>query len=604
MKKILKWLGCIALVLIVGAGAWIANVGFYRPYSIDLFYNRVFVRFAFDNPELVTSLAPHPLGIRYFDRRLGDASIKHQNEAAAFVRSELETLHSYNRAKLNPQQQLSYDILDFFLQNTVDGEPFQYHDYPLNPTAGAQSELPSFMLGQHPVGSLADGQSYVARLKLFGVKFDQILEGLELRQQRKLIPPKFVVDKTLAQMQAFVAKPAEENPLYSGFAEKLGKLKDVSESQRSALLNDVRDAIQNTVYPAYAKLITHFQGLQSVATENNGVWALPDGDAFYAWAVKQQTTSELTPDAIHEIGLKEVARIEAEMDTILREQGFTTGTVGARMAALRSDPRFLYPDNDEGRKQSLIDFQKIIDDINAGLDPYFSVRPKLGVEVRGIPAFKEAGAPGAYYEPGALDGSRPGVFFVNQRKIGELEKFGMRTLAYHEAIPGHHFQISIAQELKGVPIFRTVLPFNAYVEGWALYAERLAWELGYEKEPFDNLGRLQAEMFRAARLVVDTGMHRKRWTREQALAYLIDKTGMAETEATAEIERYLVWPGQALGYKLGMLKILELRERAKAALGDKFDLREFHKVILTQGAMPLPVMEAQVDMWLKAQKSR
>jgi len=226
------------------------------------------------------------------------------------------------------------------------------------------------------------------------------------------------------------------------------------------------------------------------------------------------------------------------------------------------------------------------------------------VEVRGIPAFKEAGAPGAYYEPGALDGSRPGVFFVNQRKIGELEKFGMRTLAYHEAIPGHHFQISIAQELKGVPIFRTVLPFNAYVEGWALYAERLAWELGYEKEPFDNLGRLQAEMFRAARLVVDTGMHRKRWTREQALAYLIDKTGMAETEATAEIERYLVWPGQALGYKLGMLKILELRERAKAALGDKFDLREFHKVILTQGAMPLPVMEAQVDMWLKAQKSR
>jgi len=602
MKKVLKWLGGIILVLIAAAGVWIANVGFYRPYSIDLFFNRVFVRFAFDNPELLTSLAPHPLGIRYFDRRLSDSSLKHDDASAEFVRHELATLHSYDRAKLKTDQQLSYDILDNFLQTAVDGDPFRYHDYPLNPTAGVQSELPSFMIGQHPVDSAADGRTYIARLNQFGVKFDQVLEGLELRRTRQLIPPKFVVDKTLAQMRDFIAKPAKENPLYTGFAEKLGKLNSVPEATRTALLADAESAIQNVVYPAYGRLIAHFESLQSVATENNGVWALPDGDAYYAWAVRQQTTSDLSPDQIHELGLAEVARIETEMDTILREQGYTQGSVGARMTALRKEPRFLFSDDDAGRQQSLAEYQRIIDEVNAGLDPYFSVRPKLGVEVKPVPSFKEASAPGAYYEPGALDGSRPGVFFANLRKISELPKFGMRTLAYHEAIPGHHFQISVAQELKGVPIFRRVLPFNAYSEGWALYAERLAYELGYEKDPFDNLGRLQAELFRAVRLVVDTGMHRKRWTREQALAYMIDKTGMGETDATAEIERYLVWPGQALGYKLGMLKILELREHAKAVLGDKFDLREFHKVILTRGAMPLPIMAAQVEAWLETQK--
>ena len=603
MKTILKWLGGFVLLSVLGAAAWIANVGFYKPYSIDLFYDRIFVRAALAMPELVTSLIPHPFGIRYFDRRLDDASVAHQQKQLTSLRHEFDTLHRYDRAKLDEGRQLSYDILDFFLKTTLDGEPWQFHDYPLNPTAGIQSELPSFLITQHPIDSAADARSYSARLDLFDVKFGQVLEGLQLREQRGLIPPKFVVDKVLVEMRAFTAQPPQQNALYTGLAEKLAKLKDLPEPERAALLASAGMAIHDIVYPAYARLIENFEHLHGQATANNGVWALPDGDAFYAWSVRQQTTSELDPDAIHEIGLREVARIETEMDAILRAQGYAEGSVGVRMAALRKEPRFAYPDSDEGRRQCLADFQKIIDEINAGLGPYFDLRPKLGVQVKAVPAFKEATAPGAYYESGSLDGSRSGVFYVNLRRVSEVEKFTMRTLAYHEAIPGHHFQISIAQELKNQPIFRSVLGFNAYAEGWALYAERLAWELGYEKDPFDNLGRLRDEMFRAVRLVVDTGMHRTRWTREQALAYLIDKTGMAETEATSETERYLVWPGQALGYKLGMLKILELRERAKAQLGDKFDLREFHRIILGDGAMPLPVLDARVNRWLAAKKT-
>ena len=603
MKTILKWLGGLVLLSVLGAAAWIANVGFYKPYSIDLFYDRIFVRAALAMPELVTSLIPHPFGIRYFDRRLDDASVAHQQKQLTSLRHEFDTLHRYDRAKLDEGRQLSYDILDFFLKTTLDGERWQFHDYPLNPTAGIQSELPSFLITQHPIDSAADARSYSARLDLFDVKFGQVLEGLQLREQRGLIPPKFVVDKVLVEMRAFTAQPPQQNALYTGLAEKLAKLKDLPEPERAALLASAGMAIHDIVYPAYARLIENFEHLHGQATANNGVWALPDGDAFYAWSVRQQTTSELDPDAIHEIGLREVARIETEMDAILRAQGYAEGSVGVRMAALRKEPRFAYPDSDEGRRQCLADFQKIIDEINAGLGPYFDLRPKLGVQVKAVPAFKEATAPGAYYESGSLDGSRAGVFYVNLRRVSEVEKFTMRTLAYHEAIPGHHFQVSIAQELKNQPIFRSVLGFNAYAEGWALYAERLAWELGYEKDPFDNLGRLRDEMFRAVRLVVDTGMHRTRWTREQALAYLIDKTGMAETEATSETERYLVWPGQALGYKLGMLKILELRERAKAQLGDKFDLREFHRIILGDGAMPLPVLDARVNRWLAAKKT-
>jgi uncharacterized protein (DUF885 family) len=350
-------------------------------------------------------------------------------------------------------------------------------------------------------------------------------------------------------------------------------------------------------------LIAYFESLKPKATANHGAWALPDGENYYAWEVASNTTTDMTPDQIHALGLSEVARIAAEMDQILRDAGYTEGSIGARVQALAKAPEQLYSDTDEGRAQILKDYQTIIDEISANLGDYFSVQPKAKVKVVRVPEFSEKTAPGAYYQPPSLDGERPGTFYANLRSVAEIPKFGMRTLAYHEAVPGHHFQIAIAQELKDLPIFRRMLPFTAYAEGWALYTERVAWEAGFQKNSLDNLGRLQAEMFRACRLVVDTGMHAKRWTREQAIQYMLDNTGMGDKEVEAEVERYLVNPGQALAYKVGMLKILELRERAREQLGDKFDIREFHNEVLKNGSMPLAVLERVIDDYIARKRA-
>lgn len=332
------------------------------------------------------------------------------------------------------------------------------------------------------------------------------------------------------------------------------------------------------------------------------MWALPDGGRFYQYEIELNTTTTMTADEIHALGLSEVARITAEMDRLLQAAGYTEGTVGQRMHALAQSPAQHYPNSDEGRARILADYQAIIDEISGGLDRYFGTKPKAKVVVKRVPALAEKTAPAAYYVPPALDGSRPGTFFANLHDVGKTAKFAMRTTAYHEAVPGHHLQGSIAQELEGLPIFRTVIPFTAYGEGWALYAEQLAWEAGYEKDPLDDLGRLQAELFRSVRLVVDTGLHAKRWRREQAIDYMTSTTGMPEGDVVIEIERYMVQPGQALAYKIGMMKILQLRERARSALGSRFDLREFHDAVLRNGAIPLAILERVVDDYVARKK--
>ncbi len=603
MKKLLKIFGSIALLALIVAGALFVNAWYFKPWSIDVFYNRAFLQQALKEPELLTRLRIlEGFGLHGHNARFSDASPRHDDQMAAWERETYQTLHRYDRAGLTPEQQLSYDILDWFLQDALEGERWRDHDYPVNQLDGAQSDVPELMVTIQQINHASDAADYVARLSRFGEKFDGVLESLKLREAKGVLPPRFVIEKTLAQMQAFIAKPATENVLYTHLAERLGELKTVPEAQRKDLLTQAQKQLETAVYPAYRRLIAYFQTLQGKVAENYGVWKLPDGDAYYAYMVRHHTTTRLTPEEVHRLGLSEVARIEQQMDEILRGQGLNEGSVGARIRQLNQDPRYGYPNTDEGRAQVLRDYQAILDEVNAGLGPYFNKRPRVGVEVQRVPEFKEKTAPGAYYQPPPLDESRPGVFFANLRDLHEVQKFHERTLAYHEGIPGHHFQIALAQELKGVPVFRKVLHFTPFVEGWALYAERLGYELGFEQDPLDNLGRLQAEMHRAVRLVVDSGMHYKRWTREQAIDYMIEKTGIADGDVVAEIERYLVWPGQALAYKVGMLKILELRERAKQQLGAKFDIRQFHDVVLGSGAMPLGVLEQQVDRWIAQTK--
>jgi uncharacterized protein (DUF885 family) len=454
------------------------------------------------------------------------------------------------------------------------------------------------------VVSKLEGRNYVKRLGRFGVKFDQVMEGLVVREKKGILPPKFVIRRVLDEMTAFIDQPANENPLYTVFKDKLEKLSRVDARDRESLLATAEAEITRTVYPAYQKFIAYFTGLEKKATADDGVWKLPDGAEYYAHCLRSMTSTDYTPEQVHEIGVKEVERIEGEMRAILEKLGYKDVKSPAKqLHDFGTEERFLYPNTDEGRATVLAEYQRILDEMNAALDPYFAVRPKAGLKVERVPEFREKTSAGAYYQPGDLSGSRPGVFYANLRDMKEVHKFGMKTLSYHEGIPGHHFQIAIAQELKGIPFFRRMIPFTAYAEGWALYAEKLAREMGfYKDDPYGELGCLDAELFRAVRLVVDTGIHFKKWTREQAIEYMEAHSAQAHESVVSEIERYIVMPGQACAYKIGMIKIVELRDKVKKALGEKFELRRFHDVVLKSGSVPLTLLEQVVEEYIRAAK--
>ncbi len=606
MKTLLRLVGWLVLAMVLLGGGLALHTAYGKPLRIGWFYERVFIEYAVDDPEMLTSLGILPSWLNWYGDDLTDRSLAREDALQAKLRDDLATLRRYDRSALDEGQQLSYDVLDYFLAIQVEGQRFSHHDYPLNQLFGIQSNFATFMATQHAVASKADAEDYLARLGKTPVMVDQVMEGLLARETAGIVPPTFVVEKVLAEMRAFTAVPARDNILYTSLVEKFDKLPagTLADDERASLLALVEVAVTNEVYPAYGRFIAYYDGLLPKTTGNNGVWALPDGDEFYAWAARQHTSTDMTPAQIHQLGLEDVARIEAEMDAILVAEGLTEGSIGARVQQIAQRPDQLYPDTAQGRAAIIADFTAIIEEIDAGIGDYFGVRPKQGVEVERVPEFREKTAPVAYYNTPAMDGSRPGIFYINLRNTAEVARFGMRTLAYHEAIPGHHFQTTIQQELTGVPTFRKILGFTAFSEGWALYTERLAWEIGFQDQPLDNLGRLQAEMFRAVRLVVDTGLHDRRWTREQAIAYMLEKTGMPETDVVAEIERYLVMPGQALAYKVGMNKILALRERAKDALGPKFKLRDFHDLVLTGGDLPLALLERRVDAWIGQQAAK
>lgn len=595
-------------ILLIVAGiallAWfIISLIWGKPWSVHLLYLRTFLGFALTGPELLTMLGIlEKFGIHAHNAKLSDESVAHETKILQFLKRDLRILRSYNRERQAPPTRLSSDIMEWFLDAEARGERFRFHDYPVNQMFGIQSQLPAFMLSLHPVISRLEGRNYIKRLNRFGIKFDQVLEGLHVREERGVLPPRFVIRRVLDEMTAFVGQPATENPLYTVFRDKLAKLERLSQADREALLAGAADAIQRTVYPAYQKLITYFTALEPRATTDDGVWKLPDGAAYYAHRLRSNTTTEFTPEEVHAIGLQEVARIEGEMAAILQGLGHSPEPSAPRkLAELAQEERFQYPNTDEGRQACLDDYQRILDEMNARLDPYFATRPKGTLKVERVPEFREKTSAGAYYQPGDLGGARPGVFYANLRNMAEVHKFGMKTLAYHEGIPGHHFQLTIAQELRGVPIFRRMLPFTAYAEGWALYAEQLAREIGaYADDPYGELGYLDSELFRAVRLVVDTGIHHKQWTREQAIAYMESHTASAHDSVVSEIERYIVMPGQACAYKIGQIKMLELRERAQQALGERFNLRGYHDIVLKNGAMPLMLLEQVVEDYIRA----
>ncbi|MCX6035278.1 MAG: DUF885 domain-containing protein, partial [Chloroflexi bacterium] len=414
-----------------------------KPWNIKLLYTRTFLHFALKGPELLTMLGIlEKFGLHGHNAKLSDASVANETKMYKWMKRDLALLRSYPRKHQSPGSLLSTDVMDWFLDDLTRTEKFRFHDYPLNQIFGIQSELPNFMMTIHPLVSKLEGRNYVKRLNCFGVKFDQVLEGLKIREEKGVLPPRFVIRRVLDEMTAFVGQPADANPLYTVFKDKLAKLKKVSVRDRESLLAAAEAGITRTVYPAYQKFIAYFTELENKATTDDGVWKLPDGGAYYANCLRSNTTTGYTPEQIHEIGLKEVTRIEGEMAAILEKLGYKdVKNAPKKLAEFCKEQRFLYPNTDEGRLAVLAEYQRILDEMNAALDPYFAIRPKAALKVDRVPEFREKTSAGAYYQPGDLSGKRPGVFYANLCDMKEVQKFGMKTLAYHEGIPGHHFQI-------------------------------------------------------------------------------------------------------------------------------------------------------------------
>jgi len=510
-------------------------------------------------------------------------------------------LHRYDREKLDGQALISYDILDFFLSDQMDSLVFEDYGYSQSQKGGNYMNIITFMSNNHDIDDVGDAEDYISRLSQVGTSFDNTLIQVKKEQSNGVIPPDFIIKKVLDNMHNIRDPELIDNELVKDFMTKVGKLEDLDEETKTRLHEELKTEMNQVVLPAYDRMIAFYEDLLTKSDSRAGVWKFPKGPEFYQHMIKSRTTTNYTPEYLHNLGLKEVDRIVAEIKTILNQEAYDTNfnTIGKILNDLSKESQFLYHDSDEGRMQVIEDYKKIIDEIDAKMGDTFGVLPKGKVEVLPVPAYREKTSAGAYYSRPSMDGSRPGRFYANLYDLTATPKFGMRTLAYHEAVPGHHFQLAIQNELKGLPMFRGFMSFTGFTEGWALYAERLAYELGFQEDPYDNIGRLQAELFRAVRLVVDTGIHHGKWTREKAIQYMSDTTGMADTDVESEIERYIVWPAQALSYKVGMIKFLELRQKAMDQLGSKYHPKDFHTRVLENGALPLSLLEEQVDAYIK-----
>ncbi|MGA9575282.1 MAG: DUF885 domain-containing protein, partial [Lysobacterales bacterium] len=495
-KRVMKWVGLTLALLLVLGGAFIAHSWYFKPVNINIFFARAFLQTALESPEMLSSIhVLEQFGIKGHNAKLDDESKEAGDRLFEHLKNSRQVLLTYDGEDLNEKDRMSKRIALDLMDTLLELEKYRYHNYPVNQLFGVQNGFPSFMQSTHQVHSVRDAEDYVARLSQVGRKFDQVLDGLRHREELGILPPQFVVTEVLEEMRNFVATPAEEGILMVSLTDKM-KAAGLPAADQQRIALDARAQIEDTVYPAYGRLISYFEVLDDKVSENNGVWALPDGDNFYRLAVRLFTTTDYTPEFLHDFGLSEVDRIQSEILSILVNEGWDVSKgFYAAISEMAENPRFYYSDSNEGRDQILADYQSILDEISAGLDPYFDVKPEASLVVQRIPEFKEKTAPGAYYEQPAMDGSRPGTFFANLYDIKATPRYSMRTLAYHEGIPGHHFQLAIQQQQGDLPFFRRIIPSVAYSEGWALYAERLAWELGFEDDPYDNIGRLQAELF-------------------------------------------------------------------------------------------------------------
>jgi len=596
-KKILAGLLGLFVLAVAGASMWF----WFTPVGLNNYVNKVTLQLLLASPQTLTQLGlidDTPLD--FHSGKLDIQTREHEERMLERVRDARDGLDRYGPRGLEGQELLTWKVTAWFLDDILRQGEFEHSGYRVNQISGVTVDLPQFLTDGHVIKSGRSAERYLQRLKEFGRVLREVKVRVEDDRANGVVPPDFVIEQALTGMRAFIKGGAASNPLVTTLPVKLDKVEGLAEADRSRMLAEATTIVQREVIPGYEAMIGLFEDMRKTANHDAGIWRIPNGEAIYAAALKSNTTTDLSADEIHQLGLSEVARIESEMLAILDAEGISGNTLFDRVNQLNTRADQLFTNDAAGRAQ-MLEYLKAFDARVMAVAPkFFNTIPPQRLEIVRVPEYSQDSAPGGYYNPPALDGSRPGRFYINQKNTADNPKYGLATLMVHEGSPGHHFQLSAAQLIEGVPMLRKVLPFNAYAEGWALYAERIAkTDMGlYDQDRLGDLGRLQAEMFRAVRLVVDTGLHSKRWSREQSIEYMIAKTGMTEPEVTREIERYVVWPGQATGYKVGQLAMLRMRERAKRELGDAFDIKGFHDVLLMNGGMPLAVLEEAVSEWI------
>ncbi len=565
--------------------------------KVNVFFQKSFDARVALSPEFQTRL-----GIKTDYGKLDDNSPAAAERELQMEKEQLAWLtDSVNVDALSKDTLLSYKLYRQKLENSIDDYKYRLYNYPVNQMHGAQSGLPAFLINMHRIESVADAEAYISRLNEFKTFFAQVVENLKEREAIAIAPPKFVYDKVVQDSEnILVGQPfdtsAKESTLLEDFMKKVNQL-EIDEATKSKLKEQANQALLTSVKPAYEGLISFIKEQKERANTDDGAWKFKDGKEFYNNALKRTTTTDLTANEIHEIGLSEVARIHGEMDAIRQKVGFKD-SLQDFFEFMRTDKQFYYSQDQKGKDAYLAEAVRIIDSMETRLDEIFISKPKAKLMVKAVESFREKSAGKAFYNRPAADGSRPGIYYANLYDMESMPTYQMEALAYHEGTPGHHMQLAIQQELEEVPMFRKFGGYTAYSEGWGLYSEFITKEMGFYADPYSDFGRLAMELWRACRLVVDTGIHSKKWTREEGIKYYTDNTPNAEMDAVKMVERHIVMPGQATAYKIGMMKILELRQKAKDALGDNFDIREYHEVVLSHGAIPLNVLEDFVDEYI------
>lgn len=566
---------------------------------LNVFFERVFNE-AVDRSPMFQGY----LGIKKDNDKWSDFSEENAYRELEFTKEALAELDTFDFEQLNDQAKLSYEL--FKRQGEREIETFKYHNhnYPVHTMRGAHTQIPTFLINIHRVDNLADAEAYVSRLETVDGVFDEVVKGLVRRQEMGVMAPKFVYGVVLPAVKNAISgypfEAGDDNLVLADFKGKVAKL-ELAEDVSADLIARAEAAMVNVYKPSFEKLAATLEVQEAVATTDDGVWKMPDGENYYNSLLEGFTTTKLTADEVHQIGLDNVTRIHDEMQSIMDTVGFE-GSLQEFFAFTRDDDQFYYPNTDEGRDAYLAEATRLIAVMKETIPQYFNLIPQADIVVTRVEPFREQAAGKAFYQRPAMDGSRPGRYYANLYDMRQMPIYQMEALAYHEGIPGHHMQLAIAQELKGIPTFQKFMGATAYTEGWGLYTEMLGKDMGFYTDPYQDFGRLAMELWRACRLVVDTGLHNKRWTREQATQYLQDNTPNPAGDTVNAINRYISMPGQATAYMIGKLKIHELREWSRAELGENFNISSFHDEVLKNGPLPLEILERNVKNWVASQQ--